>query len=214
MQYNKYTHAHTHTHIHTSLIPPWKDQCEWHRMTTKMTGPDCAVMCNVINTHTCTHIYNVLFGSVPTPPHLYPADVPDGSTGPPPRRSPAAERVAREPRRRRDATQQCSKIGDDNRLERRRRLWRRFRGGPEATASLRQRGAAVPTPPPDGRGRRLPGARSSRSFREQWRWRERRGPFFGCQQRPRNFPNKTIPAGTSYLLDGEGQRQKKQSRRC
>ena len=35
-----------------SLIPPWEDQCEWHRMT-RMTGPDCAVMCNyLINTHT------------------------------------------------------------------------------------------------------------------------------------------------------------------
>ena len=34
-----------------SLIPPWEDQCEWHRMT-KMTGPDCAVMCNLINIHT------------------------------------------------------------------------------------------------------------------------------------------------------------------
>ena len=26
----------------------WEDQCEWHRMT-RMTGPDCAVMCNLIN---------------------------------------------------------------------------------------------------------------------------------------------------------------------
>ena len=25
------------------LIPPWEDQCEWHRMT-RMTGPDCAVI--------------------------------------------------------------------------------------------------------------------------------------------------------------------------
>ena len=43
----------THTHLH---IPPWEDQCEWHRMT-RMTGPDCAVMCNLINTqtHTYTH---------------------------------------------------------------------------------------------------------------------------------------------------------------
>ena len=41
-----------HTYIHTvSLIPPWEDQCEWHRMT-RMTGPDCAVMCNFINIHT------------------------------------------------------------------------------------------------------------------------------------------------------------------
>ena len=33
-----------------SVIPPWENQCEWHRMT-RMTGPDCAVMCNLINTH-------------------------------------------------------------------------------------------------------------------------------------------------------------------
>ena len=26
------------------------DQCEWHRMT-RMTGPDCVVMCNLINTY-------------------------------------------------------------------------------------------------------------------------------------------------------------------
>ena len=45
----------THTHKHT-LIPPWEDQCEWHRMT-RMTRPDCAIMCNLINTHThITHI--------------------------------------------------------------------------------------------------------------------------------------------------------------
>ena len=24
---------------------------------TRMTGPDCAVMCNLINTHTHTHMY-------------------------------------------------------------------------------------------------------------------------------------------------------------
>ena len=46
---------HTHTHTH---IPPWEDQCEWHRMTiNRMTGPDCAVMCNLINTHTHTHTH-------------------------------------------------------------------------------------------------------------------------------------------------------------
>ena len=44
------------TYTHTSLIPPWEDQCEWHRMT-RMTGPDCAVMCNLINTHTHTHTH-------------------------------------------------------------------------------------------------------------------------------------------------------------
>ena len=42
--------SHTHT-----LIPPREDQCEWHRMT-RMTGPDCVVMCNLINTHTHTHM--------------------------------------------------------------------------------------------------------------------------------------------------------------
>ena len=29
---------------------------EWHRMT-RMTGPDCVVMCNLINTHTHTHTH-------------------------------------------------------------------------------------------------------------------------------------------------------------
>ena len=41
----------------TSIIdPPWEDLCEWHRMT-RMTGSDCAVMCNLINTHTHTHTH-------------------------------------------------------------------------------------------------------------------------------------------------------------
>ena len=50
----------THTHTHPShsmplaLIPPWEDQREWHRMT-RMARLDCAVMCNLINTHTHTH---------------------------------------------------------------------------------------------------------------------------------------------------------------
>ena len=39
---------HTYLCVHTS---PWEDQCEWHRMT-RMAGPDCAVMCNLINIHT------------------------------------------------------------------------------------------------------------------------------------------------------------------
>ena len=47
------THIHTHTH---TLMPPWEDQCEWHRMT-RMTGPDCVVMCNLRNTHTHTHTH-------------------------------------------------------------------------------------------------------------------------------------------------------------
>ena len=33
----------------------WEDQCEWHRMT-RMTGLDCAVMCNLINKYTHIHI--------------------------------------------------------------------------------------------------------------------------------------------------------------
>ena len=56
---NTHTHTHTlintHTHTHTqhvSLFPPWGDQREWHRMMTRMTGPDCAVMYNLKNTHT------------------------------------------------------------------------------------------------------------------------------------------------------------------
>ena len=56
---NIYTHiqVHKHTHTHTlSLILPWEDQCEWHRMT-RLRGPDCAVMFNLINTHTHTHTH-------------------------------------------------------------------------------------------------------------------------------------------------------------
>ena len=30
---------------------------------TKMTGPDCAVMCNLINTHTHTHTHGKVQGS-------------------------------------------------------------------------------------------------------------------------------------------------------
>ena len=56
VQFNKYTHTHTHIHTQVPLIPPWEDQCEWHRMT-RMTGPDCVVMCNLINTHTHTHTH-------------------------------------------------------------------------------------------------------------------------------------------------------------
>ena len=51
-----------------SLIPPWEDQCEWHRMT-RMTGPDCVVMCNLINTHTHTHTHR---GSFPATYSLLP----------------------------------------------------------------------------------------------------------------------------------------------
>ena len=43
----------------THTIPPWEDQCEWHIMT-RMTGPNCAVMCNLINTHTCVVRCNLI----------------------------------------------------------------------------------------------------------------------------------------------------------
>ena len=54
-----YVHIYIYTYIHTlvSLIPPREDQCEWHRMT-RMTGPDCVVMCNLINTYIHTYIRN------------------------------------------------------------------------------------------------------------------------------------------------------------
>ena len=43
-----------YTHTHTR-----EDQCEWHRMT-RMTGPDCVVMCNLINTHTHIHTQSII----------------------------------------------------------------------------------------------------------------------------------------------------------
>ena len=47
----------THAHI---LIPPWEDQREWHRMT-RMTAPNCAVICNLIKIkHTHKHIRIIL----------------------------------------------------------------------------------------------------------------------------------------------------------
>ena len=49
-----YNLINTHTQ-QVSLISPWEDQRECHRMT-RMTRPDCAVMCNLINTHTHTHM--------------------------------------------------------------------------------------------------------------------------------------------------------------
>ena len=39
--------------IHTYI------QCEWHRMT-RMTGPDCVVMCNLINTYIHTYIHTYI----------------------------------------------------------------------------------------------------------------------------------------------------------
>ena len=65
-----------HTYIHTYIHTPREDQCEWHRMT-RMTGPDCVVMCNLINTyihtyvHTYIHTYSILtyiYTSIIDPP--------------------------------------------------------------------------------------------------------------------------------------------------
>ena len=33
---------------------------------TRMTGPDCAVMCNLINTHTHTHIHTYILTYIHT----------------------------------------------------------------------------------------------------------------------------------------------------
>ena len=44
------------THTYTiSLVSPWDDRCEWHRMA-RVTGPGCAVMRNLVNTYTHTPI--------------------------------------------------------------------------------------------------------------------------------------------------------------
>ena len=46
-----------------TYIPPREDQCEWHRMT-RMTGPDCVVMCNLINTYIHTYIHTSPLGRI------------------------------------------------------------------------------------------------------------------------------------------------------
>ena len=70
IRYNIHTHTHTHT---VSLIPPWEDQRELHRMTiNRMTRPDCAVMCNLINTHTHTHTHTHTQGTSPRHHHRQP----------------------------------------------------------------------------------------------------------------------------------------------
>ena len=45
---------HSLLYVMTIYIYIREDQCEWHRMT-RMTGPDYAVMCNLINIHTYIH---------------------------------------------------------------------------------------------------------------------------------------------------------------
>ena len=50
---HKRTRTSAQTHI-TSLIPAGKDQFEWHK-TSRMTGPECAVMCHLADTHTYIH---------------------------------------------------------------------------------------------------------------------------------------------------------------
>ena len=57
MQFNKYTYI--HTYVISIIDPPREDQCEWHRLT-RMTGPDCVVMCNLINTYIHTYIHTYI----------------------------------------------------------------------------------------------------------------------------------------------------------
>ena len=45
-------------------------QCEWHRLT-RMTGPDCAVMFNLINTNTHTHTHAVMCNLINTHTHTH-----------------------------------------------------------------------------------------------------------------------------------------------
>ena len=40
---------------HWSLNTPWEDRCEWHNRMARITGSDCAVMYNLINTHINTY---------------------------------------------------------------------------------------------------------------------------------------------------------------
>ena len=47
------------------IDPPWEDHSEWHRMT-RITGPDCAVMCNLINIHTYLHVYTCAYSGTGT----------------------------------------------------------------------------------------------------------------------------------------------------
>ena len=60
-------------------IPSWEDQCEWHRMT-RMTGPDCAVMCNLINTHTHAVMCNLINTHTHTHTHTSIIDPPLGGS--------------------------------------------------------------------------------------------------------------------------------------
>ena len=45
-------------------------ECEWHRMT-RMTGPDCVVMCNLINTYVHTYIPTYLHTYIHVYIHIY-----------------------------------------------------------------------------------------------------------------------------------------------
>ena len=51
-----YIHQNIHPYIYTCIHTY---QCEWHRMT-RMTGPDCVVMCNLINTYIHTYIHTYI----------------------------------------------------------------------------------------------------------------------------------------------------------
>ena len=55
------THTHTYkcTHAQMHTLPPctWEDLCEWHRMTSRMSGLHCAVMCNSMNKYKHIHTH-------------------------------------------------------------------------------------------------------------------------------------------------------------
>ena len=48
--HNTYIHTYIHTYVHT-YIHTYIHKYKWHRMT-RVSGPDCAVMCNLIYIHT------------------------------------------------------------------------------------------------------------------------------------------------------------------
>ena len=64
------THTYTHnTHncrilsevfVISIIDPPWEDKCERH-IITRMTGSDCAFMCNLIKKYTDTHNHSESF---------------------------------------------------------------------------------------------------------------------------------------------------------
>ena len=60
-----YIHTYIHTFYATRIDPPEGGSMilitkTWHRMT-RMTGPDCVVMCNLIHTYIHTYIHKYTY---------------------------------------------------------------------------------------------------------------------------------------------------------